>query len=562
MSSKHALVDRFASHANLRNSDDTSPIEGPGAEAIGGSFQRKTVHSKKIEDLLEIGQWFGVADDNFGEVTYDTEHMEGKRIHVVDFLGDNAVDPNEEGRESVIKKTGPKTHAEGTFVTERHIALREYDRYIRKERRARRRKLDKALLDINDDDETMTKQSLGERHDFLAQKKFSFSRVAKTTSRDGDGDGDGDGGGAAESGEDLLAVGRHAAKGIPRRTQEAKDAEHVRDQLADLPLWEPWFIHGMTVTQLVVLCIMLFHSFGKDEFAKWGIRTTPTLCNPDLWGDCPTLFDGKTSDTTAARIESVNPWLGPDSAYLIRVASMFAPCMREDASVIKKAKDQACVECGPTSTQCKPFGGSATALTLTSGLEEGDASDETNHARERRVSETSVSQGERCWGCPAECAIPFEERPIEDRFTCCTLQYKRYGMMSIGDCYKNRGSPLYDMSNLALQNVSRLCDHPAEPVVLRPCCVGNTGTCHLYTKSQCVFHNGVFHETSQLCSEVACLGGTCAIYWNKNVRFSSEKSGISIVDRELLGQFFMLTLLDYLPLPTRIFFFFQWQPVL
>ena len=89
-------------------------------------------------------------------------------------------------------------------------------------------------------------------------------------------------------------------------------------------------------------------------------------------------------------------------------------------------------------------------------------------------------------------------------------------MMTVADCFKNKGTPLYDESNLVQKDVPRLCDHPSEPVVLRPCCVGNTGTCHLYTKSQCVFHSGVFHETSQLCSEVSCLGGTCAIYWNKN----------------------------------------------
>ena len=175
---------------------------------------------------------------------------------------------------------------------------------------------------------------------------------------------------------ELIAKGRHKTKGIPRRSQEAKDAEHVKDQLSDLPLWEPWFIHTMTIVQLVVLCVMLFHSFGRDEFAKWGIRTTPTsvqtcprdllhtldlsgvclvhrtsvtahafsvacsrtpavaysspptlsvddvipncirrLCNASLWGDCPTMFDGKTADRTASRVEGVNPWLGPDSAY-------------------------------------------------------------------------------------------------------------------------------------------------------------------------------------------------------------------------------------------------------
>ena len=79
---------------------------GPAAEAVGGSFRRKEAHSTKVEELLQIGQWFGVADDNFGEVTYDTQHMESKRIHVVDVLGDNDVDPVEDQRETVIKRTG------------------------------------------------------------------------------------------------------------------------------------------------------------------------------------------------------------------------------------------------------------------------------------------------------------------------------------------------------------------------------------------------------------------------------------------------------------------------
>ena len=38
----------------------------------------------------------------------------------------------------------------------------------------------------------------------------------------------------------------------------------------------------------------------------------------------------------------------------------------------------------------------------------------------------SVAQGERCWGCPAECPIPFDEKPAGTAYTCCTLQYKRY----------------------------------------------------------------------------------------------------------------------------------------
>ena len=55
--------------------------------------------------------------------------METKQIRVIDFLKDDAIDPNEEKREELIKKTGPKLHAEGTFIHERHVALREYDRY-------------------------------------------------------------------------------------------------------------------------------------------------------------------------------------------------------------------------------------------------------------------------------------------------------------------------------------------------------------------------------------------------------------------------------------------------
>ena len=68
---------------------------------------------------------------------------------------------------------------------------------------------------------------------------------------------------------------RHKTKGShPRRTQEAKDADHVKDQLADLPLWDPSFIYGITITQLVLLCIGLTYSIAINQFAKWGIKTT------------------------------------------------------------------------------------------------------------------------------------------------------------------------------------------------------------------------------------------------------------------------------------------------
>lgn len=141
--------------------------------------------------------------------------------------------------------------------------------------------------------------------------------------------------------------------------------------------------------------------------------------------------------------------------------------MREDASVIKKAKDQACAECGPTNLKCKPFGGSlptTQALTAAPGAEgssssksmtaapgaEGKALTTVDAFGVDNVFGQSVAQGERCWGCPAECPIPFDEKPTGTAYTCCTLQYKRYvneinyEMVPPLLEFYTRGTPFYD----------------------------------------------------------------------------------------------------------------------
>jgi membrane associated rhomboid family serine protease len=560
-----------------------------GKGANEDAHTRKAVHGSKFEELLEFGQWFGVADDNFGEVTYDTVHTETKKLHVIDLFGDadedHLVDPDEL-REQLLEKGATPGVVKGRFVVERHVALREYDRYIRKERRHKRRQLDKALLDVDDNHATIT----GKVNADSAPSSPTRRSVIENAQPD-----------------EMVPLGRHITLGVPRRTTAAKEADHVKDQLADLPLWEPWFIHSITITQLVLLCIMLFHSFGRDEFARFGVKTTETLCEADNFDQfCPFKFDGKTMDTEAMRVEAVNPWLGPDAAYLIRVAAMFPPCMREDVSIIDKAKTQACAECGPPNTdsgsKCKPEGqfntlsqlktSTATPTKVTvnqttvapdddafydnignpdgfdviqcmaecgtpslipayttctsscgcegakdavqqaksMGMETAGVLDsaETELCQTEDINAVSVqvagqsnSQGDRCWSCPDSCPTPYNERRADEKlakqlYTCCTLQFLRYAMMTVEECDEENGLPMWDETVVSEHKIARLCNHPVEPVVKRPCCVGNTGTCHIYTTSECTFHNGVYHEEAQLCSEVSCLGGTCAIYWNKN----------------------------------------------
>ena len=47
-----------------------------------------------------------------------------------------------------------------------------------------------------------------------------------------------------------------------------------------------------------------------------------------------------------------------------------------------------------------------------------------------------------------------------------------------------------------------LCSESFDNIVLRPCCLGLTGTCSLMTAAQCFFVNGTTHADAQLCSQV------------------------------------------------------------
>jgi len=237
----------------------------------------------------------------------------------------------------------------------------------------------------------------------------------------------------------------------PSNGQKGALAEDVKLQLRSLPTFTPRFIPAITMIQLVVMCAMLFDSYARKDFARVGLAAGQTPCTSQPGGvpTCPLNFRGLL-DTSATQVEPSNMWIGPDATYLIKFGGHYAPCMRQDHKLRGETSRIRIKECGTTVEQC---------------------------------DDPTVAGGQG--------------------YSCCGYEARAYGMTSNTTCRTAGGVWLDDRGR------HRQCNIALESVFLRPCCIGNQGECQLYTESQCDFYEGVYHTDKQLCSEVACLSGTC-----------------------------------------------------
>lgn len=124
-------------------------------------------------------------------------------------------------------------------------------------------------------------------------------------------------------------------------------------QLSSLPTFKPRFIPLVTVLQMAVIFWMLFDSYKKQQFAKVGMSVSKTTCSIETGfsPECPQNFRGFV-DAAAVSEESVNPWIGPDTDYLIYFAGKFAPCMRSDRTIQGTLAKQRQMECGTSVAEC------------------------------------------------------------------------------------------------------------------------------------------------------------------------------------------------------------------
>jgi membrane associated rhomboid family serine protease len=253
-----------------------------------------------------------------------------------------------------------------------------------------------------------------------------------------------------------MVSGARSTRGGPHR--KGALAEDIKIQLRSLPTFTPRFIPAITFVQLAIICAMLFDSYSRKEFARIGLAAVKSKCSTDPGGipTCPLNFKGLL-DTEAVQTESANIWIGPEARYLVRFGGRFAPCMRKDLEIRSKTTRVRIVECGTTVEECDD-------PTISGGL----------------------------------------------GFSCCGYEARSYGMLNNATCQESGGVWLEERGR------HRQCNEFTEAVHLRPCCVGNTGQCELYTESQCEFYEGLYHPDKQLCSEVACLAETCTTVIDSN----------------------------------------------
>ena len=62
-------------------------------------------------------------------------------------------------------------------------------------------------------------------------------------------------------------------------------------------------------------------------------------------GDCPVTFNDDP-EIGAISVELFNPWIGPNTHFLIQFNAKYSPCMREDTAIAQRLRQQRQDECG------------------------------------------------------------------------------------------------------------------------------------------------------------------------------------------------------------------------
>ena len=234
------------------------------------------------------------------------------------------------------------------------------------------------------------------------------------------------------------------------------EVERLEEELMSLPEFTPYFTYTLSLGHTVVMFVMLvlsLMSVGQGDFGKIGVSEKEIVCSVENRAECPFGFDGK-ANFNATRIEAVNPWIGPSQDFLIKFNARLTTCMRTDTAIQAGLALQREQECG-TINSC----------------DTGDP---------------------------------------DDGFSCCRhIATDNLGMMSKASCREARGVWEQGTSAGGSRLNSLKCSEVEGRIALRPCCQGHKSQCSLTTKTECAFADGFWHNSSELCSEVACLKDVC-----------------------------------------------------
>eukprot|EP00730_Choanoeca_flexa_P003670 TRINITY_DN11470_c1_g4_i1.p1 TRINITY_DN11470_c1_g4~~TRINITY_DN11470_c1_g4_i1.p1 ORF type:complete len:597 (+),score=131.65 TRINITY_DN11470_c1_g4_i1:75-1865(+) len=251
-----------------------------------------------------------------------------------------------------------------------------------------------------------------------------------------------------------------------RRQSKYKRDTLVQAQLQALPEYRPIFIEALTLIQVIIMIFVIAHSYTEDALADFGFADERIPCTNASSPGCVS-FNG-TLDLSRQRVRSRNPGFGPTSSYLISLGGKFSPCMREDENILKAARRQRFLECGPD--------------------------------RDNPCESTANGEG----------------------YGCCTLSNLNSGMMLEADCTQ------YDPN---AEWVPTLCDS-SDIIALRPCCgLDLIGSCEITTEDICAFSGGVWQQNALLCSEVMCLGETCQLLSEETPSLSGKPDAPNEPDR-------------------------------
>jgi len=264
-------------------------------------------------------------------------------------------------------------------------------------------------------------------------------------------------------------------------TLKLSQATMLQHELLSLPEFKPIFIKSISFIQFLVMAAMIAFSMTEQEFAKFGFSAEANLCAE---ADCPVMFNG-TADTTAIKIVQVNPWLGPNTNFLIAFNAKYSLCMREDTETTLNNERQRFEECG-----------NLEAENQFNAVCDGVSGDQ--------------YEGKSC--CVLGISTNRTNRIITSTAEYATFKTSgtAYGMLTKKECMESpQALYLYPSGFHTLCSSGSTGITTTVPITVRPCCVGVRGKCQLLTKSQCVFKAGVYHEDEQLCGDVACLEDIC-----------------------------------------------------
>lgn len=292
----------------------------------------------------------------------------------------------------------------------------------------------------------------------------------------------------------MAAGSMTQGKHTPDTLRQISEKTMIREELMSLPEFQPIFIRLISLIQFLVVAAMILFSLTEEEFGKFGLSNVGEECTVAA-GNCPVTFSGDPQ-VGAVSVELFNPWLGPNTNFLIQFMAKYTPCMRVDTSIEKKLSFQRSNECGSRT--------------------------ELNGQPEFNERCVEVFQGYSCCVImPGQGSETVFSGGVSEsgilRANYSTLRYNgvSYGMMSLTECQSYQSIGALWMQDPTLTNNANVLCNPAGAitqvnVVLRPCCLGIQGTCELLTKSQCDFRAGKYHEGQQLCSDVSCLQETCS----------------------------------------------------